>query len=174
MREGRKIRQKDGEMRLGRNKFSGVLLGGLGLLLSACASHNGLEPVSHFGRPTDLSCVPYAREVSGIDLHGDACDWWSEAAGDYPRTHRPHVGAVLVFKSHGPMYMGHVAVVTNIESRREILVTQANWLPGRIEDDVPVEDVSRRNNWSRVRVWYAPAHEMGITTYPTYGFILPN
>lgn len=151
-----------------------TLVVGVLLVLSACAGRSGLAPVSDFGRPTTLTCVPYAREVSGINLYGDACNWWGEAAGIYPRAHHPRVGAVLVLKSQWPMVLGHVAVVTHIDSRREILVTQANWLPGRIEQDVPVVDVSRWNNWTRVRVWYAPAHALGVTIYPAYGFILPN
>lgn len=155
-------------------------LGGRALLLllllavSACSSGPRLESPCDFGSATSLTCVPYARDVSGIDLSGDAYSWWREAGGVYPRSHYPRVGAVLVFKAHGPMIDGHVAVVTAIKSAREILVSQANWLPGRIEHGVPVVDVSRRNNWSHVRVWYEPAHALGITTYPTYGFVYPN
>lgn len=146
----------------------------MALVLAACAGGPHYESPCNFGMATTLSCVPYAREVSGIDLHGDAYLWWREASGVYPRSHVPRVGAVLVLKPHGPMDVGHVAVVTSIRSRREILVTQANWLPGRIEHGVPVVDVSRRNNWSYVRVWYAPIHALGDTVYPAYGFILPN
>lgn len=142
--------------------------------LAACAGGPRPESPCNFGTPTNLTCVPYARDVSGIDLYGNADRWWREAAGVYPRSHHPHVGAVLVLKSYGPMTVGHVAVVTAIRSKREILVTQANWLPGRIEHGVPVVDVSRRNNWSYVRVWYAPIHGLGDTIYPAYGFILPN
>ena len=118
--------------------------------------------------------MPYARAVSGIKLDGDAYQWWGEAAGRYPRVHKPRRGAVLVLKRHGPMRDGHVAVVTAVKSRREILVTQSNWLPRRIEHGVPVVDVSRRNDWRRVRVWYAPAHALGRTVYPADGFILPH
>lgn len=148
------------------------------LALAACAGTHS-RPSSgvrsgYFETPTTLTCVPYARAVSGIDLHGDADRWWWEAAGLYPRGHDPRIGAVLVLKPHGSMRVGHVAVVTSIRSNREILVTQANWLPGRIEHGVPVMDVSRRNNWSDVRVWYAPINGWGETVYPAYGFILPN
>lgn len=150
------------------------LLLGLVLALGGCASGPHLESPNHFGIATNLTCVPYAREVSGVDLHGDAYRWWREAAGVYPRVHYPRIGAVLVFKPRGPMRVGHVAVVTAVRSEREILVTQANWLPGRIEYGVPVVDVSSCNDWSYVRVWYAPVHGLGSTIYPTYGFILPN
>ena len=47
-------------------------------------------------------------------------------------------------------------------------------LPHRVEHDQPVVDVSPCNDWTQVRVWYEPAHALGRTVYPTYGFILPN
>ncbi len=144
------------------------------LALAACASGPRLESPSHFGTATHLSCVPYARQVSGVQLSGDAYEWWDEADGVYPRAHRPSLGAVLVLKPHGAMDVGHLAVVTALQSRREVLVTQSNWLPGRIEHDQPVVDVSPENDWSLVRVWYEPAHALGRTRYPAYGFILPN
>jgi len=143
------------------------------LLLAACAGPR-LESASHFGTATDLSCVPYARNVSGIRLDGDAWQWWSEAAGLYPRSQTPAPGAVLVFRRHGSMSSGHLAVVTQVQGSRSILVTQSNWLPYRIEHDQPVIDVSENNDWTAVRVWYDPAHAMGRTEYPTDGFILPH
>jgi hypothetical protein len=72
------------------------------------------------------------------------------------------------------MTAGHLAVVTALTSKREIKVTQSNWLPHRIETDQPVIDVSENNDWTEVRVWYEPVHAMGATIYPTYGFILPQ
>ncbi len=133
-----------------------------------------MGPRADIGTPTPLTCVPYARAVSGIELSGNAYRWWVEAAGVYPRSHRPAQGAVLVFAPHGGMVDGHLAVVSAVRSPREILVTQANWLPHRIEHRQPVIDVSPGNNWTEVRVWYAPAHAMGLRIYPTYGFILPR
>lgn len=147
---------------------------GLFLVLAACAGTPRYQPPCVTNTSTNLSCVPYARDVSGIDLHGNAYLWWREAVGVYPRSQSPQVGAVLVLKPYGSMRVGHVAVVTSVRSSREILVTQANWLPGVIEHGVPVIDVSRLNNWSYVRVWYAPVNAMGNTIYPAYGFILPN
>ncbi|MBU6449685.1 MAG: CHAP domain-containing protein [Rhodospirillales bacterium] len=161
-------------MALGRFGFFYLPGLALGLALAGCASGPRLESPSHFGTATHLSCVPYARAVSGVQLDGNAYEWWREADGIYPRAHQPVPGAVLVFKPHGAMDVGHLAVVTAIESPREVLVTQSNWLPHRIEYDQPVVDVSRGNNWSLVRVWYEPAHALGITRYPAYGFILPN
>jgi len=125
------------------------------------------------GSPTDLTCVPYAQEVTGIGLTGDAYAWWGEAAGHYPRLHRPVVGAVLVFRPTGAMPLGHVSVVTAILSPREILVEHANWVPYRITRDQPVVDVSEDNNWSRVRVWYPPIDALGSSVFPVFGFILP-
>jgi surface antigen len=141
--------------------------------LAGCGGPH-LESPSHFGTATHLTCVPYAREVSGIELSGDAYEWWGEAEGAYPRSQVPQSGAVLVFAPHGSMNVGHLAVVTEVESRRQVLVTQSNWLPHRIEHDQPVVDVSPDNDWTAVRVWYEPAHALGRTIYPTYGFILPN
>jgi surface antigen len=138
------------------------------LALSACAG-----PRANYGTPTHLTCVPYARSVSGIDLSGDAWEWWGEAAGRYRRAHAPQIGAVLVFAPHGSMTSGHLAVVTSLVDARRIDVTQSNWLPYRIEHDQPVIDVSAANDWSEVRVWYEPVQAMGRTVYPTYGFILP-
>ena len=39
-----------------------------------------------------LQCVPYARQVSGIRIFGDAHTWWDQAAGHYARGNRPKVG----------------------------------------------------------------------------------
>ena len=83
-----------------------------------------------------LQCVPYAREVSHIELTGNAYLWWAEAAGRYGRGATPEVGAVLNFRGIGRMPLGHVAVVTDVIDSRAVLVTQANWVPGTITNDV--------------------------------------
>jgi surface antigen len=150
---------------------------GLFLLLASCGLTGCAGPEQKFGNygaPTNLTCVPYARAVSGIQLSGDAWEWWGEAAGVYPRSHSPEVGAVLVLAPHGSMRVGHLAVVTALRDARTIEVTQSNWLPRRIEHNQPVVDVSAGNDWSAVRVWYEPAGAMGSTVYPAYGFILPR
>lgn len=141
--------------------------------LAACGGP-GLPPARNFGSGTNLTCVPYARDVSGIDLSGDAGQWWAEADGVYPRAHTPSIGAVLVLAPYGSMTDGHLAVVTAIENTREIRVTQSNWLPYRIERDQPIVDVSAANDWHSVRVWFEPAHALGRTVYPADGFILPH
>ncbi len=139
------------------------------LALAACGG-GGSAPV---GPRTSLECAPYASAVTGLALGGDAASWWGEAAGRYPRRHQPVPGSVLVFRRIGRMPNGHVSVVRRVVSRREILVDQANWVRHRIGHADPVIDVSRANDWTAVRVWWAPAAAMGITAYPTYGFVGP-
>lgn len=140
--------------------------------LVGCMGGGGLAP-TRFGTPTDLTCVPYAENVTGIVLPGDAYAWWAEAAGRYVRTHRPVPGAVLVFRATRALPLGHVAVVTAVLSGREILVEHANWLPSRITRNQPVVDVSPANDWTRVRVWYPPIGAFGTSVYRTFGFIVP-
>jgi len=121
-------------------------------------------------RHSYLQCVPYAREVSHIELTGNAFLWWAEAAGRYARGNTPQEGAVLNFRAIGRMPLGHVAVVTSVIDSRTILVTQANWIPGTITNDVTMEDVSANNDWSEVQVELGDSSKWGAP-YPTYGFI---
>ncbi len=121
-------------------------------------------------RHSYLQCVPYAREVSHIELTGNAFLWWAEAAGRYARGDQPQEGAVLNFRAIGRMPLGHVAVVTAVLDSRTILVTQANWVPGTITNDVTMEDVSPDNDWSEVEVELGDSSRWGAA-YPTYGFI---
>ncbi len=126
------------------------------------------------GQYAPLECVPFARALSGIELRGSAADWWQQAEGRYARTNTPAVGGVLVFRRSARLAHGHVGVVAHVVSDREILVTQANWVRNRVFSDMPVIDVSPDNDWRLVRVWWPPSHQMGATSYPTYGFILPD
>lgn len=128
---------------------------------------------------TGLECVPYARQMSGIQIYGDAWSWWEQAADRYEEGARPQVGSVLVFRPHGVMKLGHVAVVSKIVSSRILMVTHANWsriggVRGQIERDVTLVDVSRDNDWSEVRVWWHDGQGLGTTRYPVYGFIYGN
>ena len=122
-------------------------------------------------------CVTFAREVSGIGLKGDGWTWWGSAAGHYDRGQKPKSGAVVVFKKHGSMNHGHVAVVTQVISARKVLVDHANWAPhrgrgrGQVTTKVMVLDVSPHNDWTQVRVWNEASQEIGKKIYPTYGFI---
>jgi len=119
-----------------------------------------------------LQCVPYARARSKIAIRGDAWTWWGAANGRYHRGSQPAVGAVLVLKRKRRGGRGHLAVVTRILNDREIVVDHANWLNrGRIHKDTLVRDVSARNDWSSVKVWYTPGRRYGLTTYHPYGFV---
>ncbi|MBV9883306.1 MAG: CHAP domain-containing protein [Sphingomonadaceae bacterium] len=119
-----------------------------------------------------LQCAPYARTVSGIDIHGNAGTWWGQAAGHYRRGAQPEVGAVLAFQPTRAMPIGHVAVVAQIVDSRHILLNHANWSGhGQIERAALAEDTSAAGDWSSVRVWYAPQHGLGLRTNPTFGFI---
>jgi surface antigen len=127
-----------------------------------------------YGQATSMTCVPYARQISGLVLNGDAWQWWDAAAGRYAESQLPETGSVLVFRRTSRLPSGHLAVVSAIVSPRRIIVTQANWLPYRVTNDQPVLDVSPENDWSAVRVWWPPSGAWGMTVYPTYGFILPQ
>jgi surface antigen len=117
-------------------------------------------------------CAPYAREVSGIDLHGNANTWWGQAEGRYERGHKPAAGAVLAFDATSRMRVGHVAMVSRVIGDREVLLTHANWSRrGGIETDVRAVDVSAAGDWSLVKVWYGPQGGLGTSAYPTRGFI---
>jgi surface antigen len=122
-----------------------------------------------------LQCVPFARQMSGIEIRGNAKTWWYQAEGRYERGQAPREGAVLAMPGHGKMRNGHVATVSKIVSDREILLTHANWSTrGGIERNVRAIDVSDEGNWSRVRIWYARNGDLGTSSYPAYGFIYPG
>jgi surface antigen len=122
-----------------------------------------------------LQCVPFARAISGIELFGRAASWWAQAAGRYARGHAPRVGAVLAFASSRAMPAGHVAVVSRVLGAREVLLTHANWsYRGGVERNVRAIDVSPAGDWSEVRVWHGPTHDLGIRTNPAQGFIYPE
>jgi surface antigen len=128
------------------------------------------------GAISGWQCAQFARLFSGIEIFGDAYTWWRQAMGKYARGQSPEIGAVLVFKPHGAMKLGHVAVVSQVVTDRLIQVTHANWsridgARGQVEKDVMVADVSDAGDWSQVKVWYNPIHDLGTTVYPTYGFI---
>ena len=117
-----------------------------------------------------MSCVPFARKDSGIELPGNAWQWWANAQGVYARGHLPQPGSVLAFRSNPQMRLGHVAVVTRVINPREIEIDHANWSHGQVSRGIPVVDVSEANNWSAVRVGLGHASAFG-SVYPTYGFI---
>lgn len=157
------------------------------LALTAMAGPAGARSTIDFGSdsgggestenpPPYLQCVPFAREATGVRIYGDAHTWWDQAEGRYARGSRPKVGAVMAFRPYGNSELGHVAAVSRIIDPRTVLISHANWSPidgrrGQIERNVKAVDVSEDNDWSRVRVWYAPIEGLGTTAWPLSGFI---
>jgi surface antigen len=117
-----------------------------------------------------ISCVPYARQVSGMAIPGNAWEWWYNAAGQFARGRQPESGSILAFRANGRMRLGHVAVVSEVVSPREVRIDHANWGGGGVARGVVVVDVSGANDWSAVRVQVGNRGEFG-SVYPTYGFI---
>jgi hypothetical protein len=149
------------------------------LLLAGCAGRPAAPPPG-FGTVADvppLSCVPFARALSGVALSGDAHTWWAAAAASYGRSRAPVPGAVLVIARSARLPRGHLAVVLRTTGPRSIDVAHANWGSagdkGRVEQGVPIIDTSAANDWSEVAVWYAPIGAMGNSRHAAHGFILP-
>lgn len=147
------------------------------LTLAGCASFTRFSNpnASGYRQLEQIQCVPYARKISGINLRGDAYTWWDKADGIYQRGYRPATGAVLVLARTNKLRSGHLAVVKNILSTNEIMVTHANWgnsWASRrvIYETMRVQDVSPDNNWSSVRFWNNEANMFGFP-YPVQGFI---
>jgi len=133
------------------------------------------QRIAH-ANPGGISCVPYVRQATGMAIRGNGGDWWHNAAGLYARGHAPEPGAVLAFARTGQMRSGHVAVVQEVVSAREILIHHANWggpgiRRGSIMQDVSVIDVSLNNDWSSVRVQVGRDQESLGRIYPIQGFI---
>lgn len=119
-------------------------------------------------------CVRYARMLTGFNIQGDAWSWWQNSAGHYSHGIRPVVGSVLVFRRTGRLQYGHVSTVSRVIDRRTILVDHS-WLEGdTLHRGMKVIDTSSNNSWSSVRVWYEPSDNLGLRTYPTFGFVYPH
>ncbi len=119
-----------------------------------------------------LYCVGFARQMSGIDIRGNAATWWAKARGFYERLTTPEPGAVMVFSRTRRLHAGHVAVVKQLVSPREVRVDHANWgNDGKIYLNTPVYDVSRSNDWSLVKVWNVKLGQLGTHVYRLSGFI---
>ena len=117
-------------------------------------------------------CVPFARTASGINLQGDARTWWGKAEGRYDRGNAPQIGSVMAFRATRNMPLGHVAMVSELVSPREIKVDHANWSRNEVSLRMAVIDVSARNDWSSVRVESRP--DSFGRVYPITGFIYPK
>ena len=150
-------------------------------VLAGCASddarYGSLPPVplSDVAKATPqtlLQCVPYARDHSAVKIYGDAWTWWDQAAGKYSQSAHPQTGAVMVLTGYAGPERGHVAVVRQIISSREIRVDHANWLDdGAIYLNDPVKDVSDGNDWSEVKIFNIKTGGWGTKVYPVQGFI---
>jgi surface antigen len=123
-----------------------------------------------------ISCVPYARQVTGMDISGNGREWWNNAAGRYARGQRPERGSILSFPASGGMQHGHVAVVSRVIDSRVIEIDHANWAGpgirrGTVMRGVRVVDASDANDWTQVRVQVGWTAESFGRVYPTHGFI---
>ena len=70
---------------------------------------------------------------------------------------------------------GHVAVVSGIIDTRHITVNHSNWGDNRgrrkvLYHAMPVEDISARNDWTRVKFWNYEKNVYGFP-YAAKGFI---
>jgi CHAP domain len=150
------------------------------LWLGGCASERApaRAPGAAAGLPAPIQCVPFVREITGIEIYGDADTWWGTAAQKhYMRGSVPQVGAVLVLRASDRLRVGHIAAVRQIVGPREIRVTHANWGTDEatrrlVHDAMPVLDVSPNNDWSQTRFWSTQSKGWGAI-YPAHGFIYP-
>jgi surface antigen len=134
--------------------------------------HHGHTRYAYYGARV-IQCVAFARQDAGIDISGNARDWWGRAAGVYERGRMPEAGSVLSFRPTSRMPLGHVAVVSGIEDSRTILIDQSHWASRGISRAIEVKDVSENNDWSAVRVQLSHGGAFG-SIYPTHGFIYPR
>lgn len=146
------------------------------VLRGAQAAGLGGTPILHVPYTGGLSCVPFARMATGMNISGDARLWWYNAAGVYARGQSPERGSVLAFTASGGMSRGHVAVVSRVVNDRTILIDHSNWggpglRRGQVMRGVVVVDVSDRNDWTAVRVQVGHDSDTFGRTYPTHGFI---
>lgn len=148
------------------------------LLTPAVARYTGQPgtPILPVSISSGLSCVPFARMATGMNISGDARHWWHNAAGSYARGQHPERGAVLAFTASGGMSRGHVAVVSRVVNARTIEIDHSNWAGpgvrrGTVMRGVRVVDVSDRNDWTSVRVQVGHDSDTFGRTYPVHGFI---
>lgn len=136
------------------------------LALAVCA-------LSSTAEARGWQCVTYARSITDFSIRGNANTWWNQAAGRYERGRAPAPGAILAFKSNAASRLGHVAVVREVVSDRELVIDHANWTRrGGVERNARAIDVSEAGDWSAVKVSYGSG--MGTRVNPIYGFIYAN
>lgn len=150
-------------------------------VLFGCATDMAVDgvPQSKAQRiASPIQCVPFARETSGIEIYGNAHTWWEKAQPRYQRGYVPVNGAVFVMPKQSRLGYGHVAVVKRIINSRVVEVAHANWGDTRARRSIiyyamPMEDISEKNDWSRVRLWNYELKAYGLP-YRGKGFIYPN
>lgn len=149
------------------------------LFFAGCATtpvrQEGDAPSPFYNIPDPIQCVPYARDVSGIPIRGNAHTWWNQAAGRYERSNMPKPRAVMVLSKTKRLRYGHLAVVKEVIDPRHIDVTHSNWGGNRVTRCViyrsmRVKDISIQNNWSKVRFWNYNSNSYG-RIYEVSGFI---
>ena len=129
---------------------------------------------------THTQCVPYARDVSGVQIRGNAHTWWNQAKekGHRCSTSVPTVGSVMVLSKTSRLKYGHLAVVKRVIDNRNIEVEHTNWGGSRetrmiAYTRMPVVDSSKNNDWSSARFWNYPSKSYG-SVYKVSGFIYPK
>lgn len=149
----------------------------LALFLSACSSHITYDsPMARGESGAAQQCVPYARELSGIPIYGDAHQWWHKA-NPFQKRKYPQKGAVLVLAKSSRLSRGHLAVVKQVLGPRQINVSHTNWGSDRatrrvVFDSHRVKDVSKQNDWSKVIFWNPQIDRWGLP-YKVSGFVVP-
>ena len=78
----------------------------------------------------------------------------------------------MAFSGTSSLPMGHIAVVSDVVSPREIRVDHANWKRNQVSLKMAVIDVSKANDLSAVQV-ESQAGACG-RTYAINGFIYPT
>lgn len=133
-------------------------------------------PILPVSQSSGLSCVPFARMATGMDISGNGGQWWHNAAGRYQRGRVPERGSILAMPGSGGMRLGHVAVVSRVVNDRTIEIDHANWggpglRRGQVLRGAVVIDVSDRGDWSAVRVQVGHDRTSFGRVYPVQGFI---
>ena len=123
---------------------------------ASALAKNGKARCSAINSGISISCVPFAVAPSGIDLQGNAANWWYAAAGVYERGNRPEQGAVMDFRASGRMWWAMSGVIAPVVSSREVEIDHANWWgpnagKGTASPTAILVDVSENNDWSAVR-----------------------
>lgn len=146
------------------------------LVLVSCSSvsESAGPYATYYKVPKPIQCVPYARDVSGIPLMGDAHTWWAKAGEqNFKRGKAPASGAVLVLSKTDRLRHGHLAVVKRVVGPRDIDITHSNWGSDKksrslVYKSMRVKDVSPKNDWSLLRFWNGKSFG---APYPAQGFI---